>query len=74
MAWQYAQLTISCDTRATLGLETTQTITWHEPNQDNGDDLRSAGSPNGPGQHTPAVVWRAGPALPPPAVSLRGLQ
>jgi hypothetical protein len=58
----------------TLGLETTQTITWHEPNQDNGDDLRSVGSPNGPGQHTPAVVWRAGPALPPPAVSLRGLQ
>lgn len=39
MAWRYAQLTITCDTRGTLGLETTQTITWHEPNQDNGDDL-----------------------------------
>jgi hypothetical protein len=28
----------------------------------------SVGSPNGPGQHTPAVVWRADPALPTPAV------
>jgi hypothetical protein len=36
--------------------------------------ITSVGSPNGPVRHTPAVVWRAGPALPPPAVSPGGLQ
>jgi hypothetical protein len=39
MAWQYAQLTITQDTRATSGMETTQTITWHPPHQDSGVDL-----------------------------------
>jgi hypothetical protein len=39
MAWQYAQLTVTQDTRATLGMETARTITWDPPHQDNGIDL-----------------------------------
>jgi len=39
VAWQYAQLTVTHDSRSTAGLDLVRTVIWQQPGQDNGENF-----------------------------------